>query len=393
MSDLEAIIDARASLAVALKKVTAQFEVRRNLGQTALSPLPTARSSWHTVSVTLPTNLRAGIERHFASEEAAAARVASPRYPELKLSKNCLRRALHVIDSVLPESPPTDLVPATRIATHYQPRGDDLVAVGLGAAWKGSEQLSPLAIEALTRMVPGLTFSRSDGSSSQLTVREAALAIAAVLPAAGPRVAAYVAAATLLQSKSTGGGCGADSPATLVATQETATALESRLAAEARSATTCQLVAPGLYLGSHVSATDAALLAGLGVSAAVNCTGYDLPYPPCVTAVHRLAVDQSSYARGPLERAVAALRGWIGEGRTVLVHCVEGRFRSATLVAAYLMAVAGTALSAEEAAARVREARPWARPKGFVLRALAHDGWPARGCVADAARAGSEAAE
>ena len=115
----------------------------------------------------------------------------------------------------------------------------------------------------------------------------------------------------------------------------------------------------------------------------MNCTGYDLPYPPCVNAVHRLAVDQRSYARGPLERAVAALRAWVAhEGRTVLVHCVEGRFRSATLAAAYLMAEA--AMSPVEAAAVVRGARPWARPKGFVLRALADGGWPApRGQVAE----------
>jgi atypical dual specificity phosphatase len=42
-----------------------------------------------------------------------------------------------------------------------------------------------------------------------------------------------------------------------------------------------------------------------------------------------------------LTDAVGAITTWVGEGRTVLIHCAKGRGRSATVLAAYLMKTEG----------------------------------------------------
>jgi protein tyrosine phosphatase (PTP) superfamily phosphohydrolase (DUF442 family) len=42
-----------------------------------------------------------------------------------------------------------------------------------------------------------------------------------------------------------------------------------------------------------------------------------------------------------LTDAVDAITTWVGEGRTVLIHCAKGRGRSATVLAAYLMKTEG----------------------------------------------------
>ena len=71
---------------------------------------------------------------------------------------------------------------------------------------------------------------------------------------------------------------------------------------------------------------------------------------------------------------------WVGErlraGKRVLVHCMAGMNRSATLCCATLMLLEG--LSAEAALARVRATHPWGRPDSrhwLKLRWLAQQGW------------------
>ena len=58
-----------------------------------------------------------------------------------------------------------------------------------------------------------------------------------------------------------------------------------------------------------------------------------------------------------LTDAVDAITAWVGEGRTVLIHCAKGRGRSATVLAAYLMKTEGMSFDAGERVPHA-EARP-----------------------------------
>ena len=79
----------------------------------------------------------------------------------------------------------------------------------------------------------------------------------------------------------------------------------------------------------------------------------------------------SAPSQEKLRRGVEFIRETAGEGGSVYVHCKAGRTRSATLVAAYLIAEQG--LKPEEAVAKMREVRPhillhspqWAALKEF----------------------------
>ena len=56
-----------------------------------------------------------------------------------------------------------------------------------------------------------------------------------------------------------------------------------------------------------------------------------------------------------LTEAVGAIATWVGEGRTVLIHCAKGRGRSATVLAAYFMKTEG--MSFEQASDFLTEKR------------------------------------
>jgi hypothetical protein len=186
--------------------------------------------------------------------------------------------------------------------------------------------------------------------------------------------------------------------------------------------TTTRLPPPRLYIGDAVSADCAHVLRRLGVRR-VLCCARELPWPPpagggLVAAARLALVDGAGWGRrggqaaaaaaaspsssSLLERQLDAAVEWIGEaleqaaceegleeeeeggdgGRgattttptsfsssaAVLVHCSEGKSRSAAVVAAFLIARAG--LSAAEALAVVRAARPCVAPHPSFVAAL-----------------------
>jgi hypothetical protein len=175
---------------------------------------------------------------------------------------------------------------------------------------------------------------------------------------------------------------------------------------------------PRLYLGDAVSADCAHVLRRLGVKR-VLCCAEELAWPPttaffkaaarlglvdggggvafaaarrrdgggAVQAHDLMLLDQFDRAVKWIDGALEAAEGdekeqddgsiiSDDEGGTtrtaptsgVLVHCAEGRSRSAAVVAAYLIARKG--MSAEEALEAVRKARPCASPKPLFVAAL-----------------------
>lgn len=109
------------------------------------------------------------------------------------------------------------------------------------------------------------------------------------------------------------------------------------------------------------SEEELALLAGAGVGLLINL--HVSPHDPATLARHGLTElhlpvpDYTPPALRQLARGVAALEDALAAGQGVAVHCGAGLGRTGTLLACYLV---GRGLTADEAIARVRAARPGA---------------------------------
>ena len=151
----------------------------------------------------------------------------------------------------------------------------------------------------------------------------------------------------------------------------------------------CAAVHPRVLLGSEAVARSAQGLRAAGVHAIVNCAGNSAPLPQgereaCGVALYTQLqlVDAASVAgqdalalieRGAdaVAEALAAEVCGGGGGGAVLVHCVAGMSRSASVAIAFLVKHRGQRLL--EAASAVKAARCVAYPnRGFwaALRAL-----------------------
>jgi protein-tyrosine phosphatase len=118
-------------------------------------------------------------------------------------------------------------------------------------------------------------------------------------------------------------------------------------------------VTPALYLGSQHGRMGKRKLQRLGIHASVNLRSeFD-------DAAHGLALSSACHLPTPdgyapsveqLREGIAFIRRVLEKGGRVYVHCLSGIGRAPTLAAAYLVS---EGMSAEEAVAAVRRARPF----------------------------------
>ena len=138
-------------------------------------------------------------------------------------------------------------------------------------------------------------------------------------------------------------------------------------------------VVPGLYSGNDRAAADAALLQLLGVryivNAASECPNY-LCYDPQFTYLHVALLDcpDECVLASEVEAACAFIDHALDRKEGVLVHCLAGRSRSATIVLAYLVTRRG--LTLYEAYQFLQARRPSISPNlgfmGFLMQLEPH---------------------
>ena len=131
-------------------------------------------------------------------------------------------------------------------------------------------------------------------------------------------------------------------------------------------------VTRGVYIGSVGAAKNANALRALGVTHVLTACGGmpregfypdDFEYATC-------AVDDKPDAaiEEHFDRCFDFIRDALARDGKVLVHCFQGKSRSATICAMYMMRALGMDL--DEAMTAIREVRPCAQPNSGFIRAL-----------------------
>lgn len=115
---------------------------------------------------------------------------------------------------------------------------------------------------------------------------------------------------------------------------------------------------PGAVAGSSVpmSTDDLAVWHELGIRAVVSLVEQRLDFPG-FDALHLPVPDFTAPTSEQLRRAIEFMDEQIAAGRPVAVHCLGGKGRTGTVLAAWLIAHGE---SAEHAVAEVRALRPGA---------------------------------
>ena len=124
-------------------------------------------------------------------------------------------------------------------------------------------------------------------------------------------------------------------------------------------------VTENLFLGSEFSATQKKVLKNLKISAIVNCTREKNKFEGIfkyhqVPIEDSLTQDLSPYLEGAIQFIDANKAG------NILIHCHQGKSRSAAVLIAYLMKV----LAYEDAVALLRKARPFVQPNESFVEQL-----------------------
>jgi len=130
-----------------------------------------------------------------------------------------------------------------------------------------------------------------------------------------------------------------------------------------------QEIVPGLYLGDVYAAHNTRELKKRNITHIVTCTvGVAPPFPDHFEYMHLKILDcAGEKIHEHFLQTSEFISSAIRDGGKVLVHCIRGVSRSATIVCAHLMTT--MKISPKEAVAIVRSKRPIARPNyGFMIQ-------------------------
>eukprot|EP00026_Physarum_polycephalum_P017477 Phypoly_transcript_18717.p1 GENE.Phypoly_transcript_18717~~Phypoly_transcript_18717.p1 ORF type:complete len:210 (+),score=33.86 Phypoly_transcript_18717:110-739(+) len=130
-----------------------------------------------------------------------------------------------------------------------------------------------------------------------------------------------------------------------------------------------QEIVPNLFLGDVYAAHNTQELKNRKFTHILTCTvGVTPPFPDSFKYLHLKILDCAAETiHEHFAETSAFIAEAIASGGKVLVHCIRGVSRSATIVTAYLMT--SLMISAEEAVQRVQAVRPIARPNyGFMIQ-------------------------
>nr|VWO98895.1 Uncharacterized protein [Ganoderma boninense] len=144
-------------------------------------------------------------------------------------------------------------------------------------------------------------------------------------------------------------------------------------------------IAENVFLGDLAAAESPDVLATLGITHVLSVMSGHVALPPSTDLPHlgpyrplqRCQVSVQDHPFVELASHLPRTTAWIATAlhdphARVLVHCVQGISRSATVAAAYLMATKG--LSPADAVARVKQLRHCANPnKGFRDQLLEYE--------------------
>ncbi len=128
-------------------------------------------------------------------------------------------------------------------------------------------------------------------------------------------------------------------------------------------------VTPQLWLGGAPTyGRDYRRLLEIGIGAVINIDDTAFYERHGIRHVRYWVPDIEVPDAAIIGRAVAWIKAQVDAGRVVLIHCAKGRGRSATLLAAYLMAERG--FTFDEANALLRARRPLTKLEERHRRAL-----------------------
>lgn len=122
-------------------------------------------------------------------------------------------------------------------------------------------------------------------------------------------------------------------------------------------------ITPQLYIGGQHKKHGWEKMQALGITAIVNMR--EIQYDDRAQGIapedylHLPTVDGTAPTLAQLHTGVAFISEKVTKGDKVYIHCASGFHRAPTMASAYLMA---TGLSLNEALAKIKKVRPFARP-------------------------------